>query len=71
MKLPLEMISEQQGGAFLRNKLMWIGFALPVLYFGINGLHAIWPQIPDIPVQYGLNRIFTAQPWTSVGYTVM
>jgi len=71
VKLPLEMISEQQGGAFLRNKLMWIGFALPVVYFGINGLHAIWPQIPDIPVQYSVNSIFAARPWTNVGYTGM
>ncbi len=70
VKLPLEMISEHQSGAFLYNKLMWIGFALPVVYFGINGLHANWPQIPGIPVEYSLNGIFTGQPWTSVGMMV-
>ncbi len=69
VKLPLEMISERETDAFLRNKLMWLGFCVPVLYFTLNGLHAIWPQIPGIPVRFPLMALFNEQPWTSVGYT--
>ena len=48
-QLPLELIQASSGQTdFLRNKLLWIGFALPVVTMGMNGLHEIWPQIPAI-----------------------
>lgn len=42
-----------------------------MLYFGLNGLHAIWPQIPDILVSYKPLALFQVRPWISVGYTEM
>ena len=71
VQLPLEMIHDQEGSSFLRNKLMWAGFAIPAVVFGLNGLHCIWPQIPQIPVQVPLNQYFGAKPWRDMGYTVM
>ncbi len=69
-RLPLELITEQTGvDDFLRNKLMWIGFALPVLYFGMNGLHAIWPQFPHITPYHQLR--FEGMPWTNIRTTTM
>ncbi len=69
-RLPLELITQQAGVThFLRNKLMWIGFALPVLYFGLNGLHEIWPQLPQIRTFYPIR--FDQMPWANMGYTVM
>ena len=69
-RLPLELVSEQAGGThFLRNKLTWIGFSLPVLYFGLNGLHEIWPQLPEIRTFYPIR--FDQMPWANMGYTVM
>lgn len=69
-KLPLELVAAPDGKAdFLRNKLMWFGVLLPVIYFGLNGLHQIWPQFPEIKVRY---RLLSEQaPWTSMGYTEM
>ncbi len=69
VQLPLEMIGERRAPAFLRNRLMWVGFALPVVIFGLNGAHQIWPAIPQITVRFPLNPYFTARPWRDLSYT--
>jgi len=68
--LPLDLVLVRSGAAdFLRNRLMWLGFAVALVYFGLNGLHEIWPQVPQIPTSYSLQ--FTSMPWRNIGYTVM
>ena len=64
-KLPLELVNSGTGGAqdFLRNKLMWVGFAVPALVFGLNGMHAIWANVPQIKTMYSLS--FTSFPWSA------
>ncbi len=69
VQLPLEMINPSQSAVFLRNKLMWIGFALPVIVFGINGCHALWPTIPEIRLQFILNQYFQGRAFSGMGYT--
>jgi len=55
-QLPFELINQQSaGGDLLRNKLLWIGFALPLLTIGLNGLHGIWPHIPGSPWPIAIN----------------
>ncbi len=71
VQLPLEMISPRLSSEFLRNKLMWLGFALPVVVFGINGAHNIWPIIPEIRMQIYLNRYLRSRPWNGMGYTTI
>ncbi len=65
--LPLEFVHEGRG--FFKNRLMWLGFALPALIFSLNGLHEIYPQIPGISLQYLLNQHFTDQPFNAIAYT--
>ena len=67
VSLPLEFVHEGRG--FLRNRLMWLGFALPALIFTLNGLHEIWPQIPHLSLRYLLNQYFTEQPFNAIAYT--
>ena len=67
VSLPLEFVHEGHG--FLRNRLMWLGFALPAFIFTLNGLHEIWPQIPNISLRYLLNQYFTEQPFNAIAYT--
>lgn len=67
VSLPLEFVHEGRG--FLRHRLMWLGFGLPALIFTLNGLHEIWPQIPNIPLRYLLNQYFTEQPFNAIAYT--
>lgn len=71
VQLPLEMLNPEQSRHFLRNKLTWIGFSLPVVVFGINGAHMIWPLVPQIPLQIVLNQYLTGRPWYGMAYTPM
>ena len=67
VSLPLEFVDEGHG--FFRNRLMWLGFALPALIFTLNGLHEIWPQTPNLPLRYILNQYFTERPFNAMVYT--
>ncbi|MCM8767336.1 MAG: hypothetical protein NC816_00080 [Candidatus Omnitrophica bacterium] len=42
-ELPLRMIGERK---FLKDKLMWVGFFIPFLVYGLRGLHTIKPVFP-------------------------
>jgi len=64
VQLPLEFIQSQTGKSnFLRNRLMWMGFCIPVLIFTLNGLHSINPAIPKITLN-GRFRV-TERPFQS------
>ena len=77
VQLPLEMIRGEAvgiGGArvvgrgFLQNRLTWLGFALPALLFGFNGLHQWFPSVPDIPTDIDLNAYFAQPPWNGMSF---
>ncbi|MEI6502389.1 MAG: DUF6785 family protein, partial [Armatimonadota bacterium] len=70
--LPLEMAKDEPGPtSFFRNRLMWIGFAIPFLIFTINGLHESFPGVPLLKLQYPWNPFFSTlgRPWKDLGYT--
>lgn len=78
VQLPLEMVRADLpamgglgGTSFWRNRLMWLGFSLPVFLFGMNGLHVLFPAVPGLPVQVYLSQYFTTRPWNTLGYTTM
>lgn len=69
VQLPVEMTSE---GSFLEGKgktLMWIGALIPFLVHGMNGLHNIAPNLPQIPTAIVLNQYVVTKPWTDMIYT--
>jgi hypothetical protein len=77
VQLPLEMIRgsaaaagerTSSAGGFLKNRLTWVGFALPALVFGFNGLHQWYPAIPEFPTEVDLNAVFAQPPWNGMGY---
>lgn len=53
---------------FFTNRLMWIGMALSVLVFGLNGLAANFPDFPKFVTDFGLNAFFSERPLNSIGY---
>lgn len=67
--LPLAIIDDRQQDSFLRNKLMWLGFAIPALVYTINGLHANIAAVPEIKLGWTLNQFLTTRPWTGMHYT--
>ena len=74
VQVPLEMtrdLGEGAGGAgispFFRNKLMWLGFIVPVTIHTLDGLHQHFPDIPHFQVR-GLNlgSHFVGEPWDAI-----
>ncbi len=75
VQLPLEMIRtdtsaarEASGGSFLRNRMTWLGFSLPALLFGFNGLHQWYPSVPEVVTDVNLNQLLVQPPWNNVGF---
>ncbi len=48
-QLPLEMTTTQPG--FWTRRQLWIGFAIAALLSNINGLHELFPAVPQLPVK--------------------
>jgi hypothetical protein len=66
VRLPAEMIGNPR--AFLLNRLMWVGFAIPMVIYTINGLHNLRPAVPGIRLSYLLNDYMAVEPWKSMSY---
>ena len=74
VQLPLEMTQESEKGkvynAFFRNRIMWLGFAIPVIIHGVNGINNYFPDMPQIRFRYiAISDYFTDKPWNAMGYT--
>jgi hypothetical protein len=64
--VPLSMTAED--GAFWRNKLAWIGIAVPFLIGTLNTLNLNFPSIPKLEVRnIDLSSSFKDQPWNAMG----
>jgi hypothetical protein len=57
----------------LRNRIFWIGFALPFFIDVMNTVHLNIPAVPYFPTrttdQPDLATLFTAPPWNAIGPT--
>lgn len=66
-QLPLDLLKEQEQGSLFRSKLMWIGFAVPAIIFGMNGLHNISPNIPGVKLEQDLTSYLPpVAPWNAI-----
>ncbi len=71
-QLPLDMLREGQQGSLFRNRLTWVGFAIPAVIFGLNGLHNFFPNVPAVRLEQSLTAYFVpVQPWITVYPTTM
>lgn len=70
IQLPLRIVDRK--ARIFRNKAMWIGFAIAGGIDLINGLHFLYPAIPEIPIRRTeVHRYFTERPWNAMGYTTI
>jgi hypothetical protein len=46
--LPLEMCRE--GAPLYRNRLMWLGFAIPCVIYSLDSFASIFPSLPSLPI---------------------
>jgi hypothetical protein len=69
--VPVQMLRE--GGDFFRNRLLWLGFALPFCIDVLNTIHLNIPTFPYIPTrtadQPDLMNFLNMPPWNAIGPT--
>ncbi len=72
IQIPIQLAAEPPRGTllntFFKNRLLWAGMALPVVLHLINGLHAHFPTVPEIPLIYNIYQVFTEKPWHTLGW---
>lgn len=69
IQVPLEMTSEKSG--LLSSRLMWLAFSIAFFINIINGLHYLYPMVPNIGGSLGeadIGRLFTSKPWNAIGW---
>jgi hypothetical protein len=76
--VPLAIIKNEvdtgQGGAgeaFFTNRLMWIGMAVSVTVFGLNGLAANFPDVPRFVTEFPLSPYFSERPFNAMDNTTI
>lgn len=66
--LPLEMTAPEF--AFFRDRLMWVGFTIPLFINLVNNLHQALPGVPEIGIRkYTLSQFLTTRPWNAIGWS--
>ena len=70
-QLPMDMARSDgtptSANPFFRSRIMWLGFAIPVIIHSINYLHAYFPTMPALTINISLNSFFPTRPWSSMG----
>ncbi len=67
--LPVAMMrNEADGRPLFSSPLLWGGIAIPTLVFGLNGLHANIPTLPQIAMSFDLAPMFQSPPWNGIGF---
>lgn len=69
VQLPLEMVEEGEAKPRRDRNLLLLGALIPFLFHGMNGLHNIYPNVPQIPTIIVLNQYLTGKPWDDVMFT--
>jgi len=70
VELPIQMT--ENSGALWKKPLFWVGFCLVAAIEVLNGLHSLYPALPEINLQhYEIQNqgIFTQWPYNAVGFT--
>ena len=72
VQLPIAMTSDDAGTAFFKNPIMWAGFGVAFGIAAFNGLHQLYPAMPQISVTINdIQGKFTTPPWNFVGRTLI
>lgn len=71
VQLPLEMAKPDT--KLWSSRLMWIGFGLAFFIDIVNGLHLLYPKVPNLmgerSAAYDLGQMVKAMPWRAIGWT--
>ena len=65
--LPLEMARNK---SFFRNRMLWLGFAVPFVIQTMNGLNYLYPSVPSLNLKLqDAGGLFVNPPWNGMGWT--
>ncbi|MEA3401979.1 MAG: DUF6785 family protein [Armatimonadota bacterium] len=66
-QLPLAMTGARLAGAFWRNRLMWAGFAIPMVLQSFNFINYLYPPFPTMWLKARpAGQSITAMPWVAM-----
>ncbi|MGQ9610675.1 MAG: DUF6785 family protein [bacterium] len=73
LETPLAIAGEPERNTifnrFFRNKITWVGFAIPILIQLSVGLHQYIPSFPSLKIMHiRLEQYFTEKPWNAIDY---
>lgn len=71
-QLPLEIAKDGWNTALFSNRLLWIGFLIPVILESLASLNYLYPNIPFFPIKpsdprLNLSPLFSSPPWNGIG----
>ncbi len=65
--LPVEMTRDR---SFFRNRMLWMGFAIPFAIETMNGLNYLYPSVPYLNLKLqDIGPMFANPPWNGMGWT--
>ncbi|MFQ6130467.1 MAG: DUF6785 family protein [Armatimonadota bacterium] len=72
VQAPMEMMRPPGHGkllnSLLRNRLLCVGVAVPLLFHLVNGLHAHFPSVPQLQNRFLWYEGFKGRPWRVLGW---
>jgi len=70
-QLPLEISGTGDNAASSHRGMICLGALIPILIYTNNGIHQVYPMIPEIRLTIPLNDFFTQTPWNQIGWCPM
>jgi hypothetical protein len=70
-EIPLHISDDHRVAVLLRSRLTWIGVAIPVMIYTLNGLHLLYPAVPQFRIAVWVNLYFPNKPFSGIPYTIM
>ena len=70
IQLPMAIVEDGGKMSFFKDKILIIGFACGAGLNILNGLHFLFPVVPNLPVSYldhDIGKYFTSRPWNAIG----
>ncbi len=69
VQLPLEIVQGDSQRQAMDRQLLLLGALVPFVFHSLNGLHNIFPNVPQMRSIIVLNEYLVGKPWDDVMYT--
>ena len=70
IQLPMAIVEDGGKLSFFKDKILIVGIACGAGLNILNGLHFLFPVVPNLPVSYldhDIGKYFTSRPWNAIG----